>query len=233
MVIVMYSNTDDEADLFRSFFEVRILEYILQLDLFRHGAISGRHCSEIAPPKSRSKGKFLEEMAKWTSTHGREGEPCFKMSVCIYATEHRSSRSTHQERAQQVRKRQWSTARRNSWCCVVDELKKNISKQFFSSRVYLRSHSNDQDSNVPTEIRITAAEVVPLAGRSEHPQTGLAWVHTSSLFLRISSHQNFFSFLNTQALVLLDKSQGDVFIFSLMVSEELYFALFSHLYMII
>ena len=62
-------------------------------------------------------------------------------------------------------------------------MKKKISKQFFSS-VYLRSQSNDQDSNVPTEIRISAAEVVPLAGRSEHPQTGLARVHTSSLFSR-------------------------------------------------
>ena len=92
-------------------------------------------------------------------------------------------------------------------------IEKNISKQFFSSSVYLRSHSNDQDFNVPTEIRITAAEVVPLAGRSEHPQTGLARVHTSSLFLRISSHQNFFSFLNTQALVLLDKSPGRCFYF--------------------
>lgn len=95
----------NEADLFRSFFVVRILEHILQLDLFRHGAISGRHCPEIAPPKSRPKGKILEKMAKSTMAHGREGEPCFKVSVCIYATEHRN-RSTHLERGQRVRRRQ-------------------------------------------------------------------------------------------------------------------------------
>ena len=89
----MYSNTENEADLFRSFFVVRILEHILQLDLFRHGAISGRHCSEIAPPKSRPKGKILEKMAESTLTHGREGEPCFKASVCIYAMEHKSSKA--------------------------------------------------------------------------------------------------------------------------------------------
>ena len=101
----MYSNTENEADLFRSFFVVRILEHILQLDLFRHGAVSWRHCSEIAPPKSRPKGKILEIMAKPALTHGREGEPCFEVSACIYATEHRS-RSTHLETEQRVRRRQ-------------------------------------------------------------------------------------------------------------------------------